>query len=210
MIAVALGVIVSYLVGSIPFGYLAGKVLKGIDIRKYGSGNIGATNVLRTLGTGPGIILLLMDAGKGVFSVLVVASVAHRFASPFNLSLLKTLCGAAAISGHDWSVFLRFRGGKGVATGLGVFFSLTPLYALASLVPFLVAVIVTKHVSVGSLVLAACFPATMLIAGEPLSYSALGVFWLLSVIYLHRRNIRRLFRGAETRIGQKIQVSHEE
>lgn len=211
MIAVVPGVIVSYLVGSIPFGYLAGRVFKGIDIRKYGSGNVGATNVLRALGTGPGIVVLLMDVGKGVLSVLVVASLFHRLAPSFSVPVLKALCGAAAISGHDWSVFLHFRGGKGVATGLGVFLSLTPIYALISLASFLVAVILTKHISVGSLVLAACLPAIMLIAGQPLlPYPALGLFWLLSVLYLHRQNIRRLLQGTERRIGDKLQASPEE
>ncbi len=210
MLPTILGVIFSYLVGSIPFGYLAGRVLKGIDIRKHGSGNIGATNVLRTLGTAPGIALLVVDAGKGLFSVLVIASLVHRFAPSPDIFILKSLCGAAAISGHDCSVFLRFKGGKGVATGLGVFFSLAPLYALFSLFPFLVAVVLTRHVSVGSLVLAACFPTVMLVAGKPAAYSVLGFFWLLSVVYLHRQNIRRLLHGTESSITHKVQVSPEE
>jgi len=210
MIAVVLGVIASYLVGSIPFGYLAGKTLKGIDITKYGSGNVGATNVLRTLGTAPGIAVLLLDVGKGVFSILVVASLIHPLSASLDVSTLRAVCGAAAITGHDWPVFLRFRGGKGVSTGLGVFLSLTPLYALASLIPFLGAVILTKRVSVGSLVLAASLPIIMLVAGKPMAYSALGLFWLISVLYLHRENITRLLHGGESRIGHKTQVSSED
>ena len=210
MVWIALGVIASYIAGSIPFGYLAGTALKGIDIRNYGSGNLGATNVLRTLGPAPGIFVLLLDAGKGVFAVLAVASLVHRFASPANLFTLKALCGAAAISGHDWPLFLRFRGGKGVATGLGIFFSLTPLYAGISVGIFLVAVLLTRHVSVGSLALAASLPAILLIAGEPPSYSGLGFFWLASVLYLHRENVRRLLHGTESRIGQKAQALPED
>ena len=209
MIATILGAILSYLIGAIPFGYLAGKTLKGIDIRDHGSGNIGATNVLRTLGTATGIIVLLLDAGKGVLSVLVLATLTGRV-SALDPYTLKALCGAAAIAGHDWPVFLRFRGGKGVATGLGVFLSITPIYALAGLALFLLAVIMTRHVSVGSLVLAACFPIFMLIAGKPAWYSGLGFFWLASVLYLHRENILRLLRGTESRIGQKPQVSPED
>jgi len=203
MIAVIAGFISSYMIGSIPFGFLAGKLLKGIDIRNYGSGNVGATNVLRTLGATPGIGVLLLDAGKGVFAILVVASLVYRLASPLSLSALKALCGAAAICGHDWPVFLRFRGGKGVATGLGVFLALTPVWTLVSLVPFLLLVILTKHVSLGSLALAASLPLLMLIAGQPHPYLALGLFWLFSVLYLHRRNICRLLLGTESRFGRK-------
>jgi len=210
MVATILGVIASYLIGAIPFGYIAGRMLKGIDIRKYGSGNVGATNVLRALGTGPGIIVLLLDGGKGVAAVLALASLVARLGSSVDPLATKALCGAAAIAGHDWSVFLRFRGGKGVATGLGVFLSISPLHALCSLVLFFLAVLSTRRVSVGSLVLAACFPVAMLIAGKPAWYSGLGLFWLVTVVYLHRENIRRLLHGTESRIGQKVQVSREE
>lgn len=210
MIATIAGIIVSYLVGAIPFGYLAGKTLRGVDVREYGSGNVGATNVLRVLGKGAGILVLLLDAGKGVVSVLALASLAQRWGQALNPAALKALCGAAAIVGHDWPIFLRFRGGKGVATGIGVFVSLAPLWALVSLVLFLIAVFITKHVSVGSLVLAASLPVLMLIAREPGWYLGLGFFWLVSALYLHRGNIRRLLRGEEARIGQKHQVSRED
>jgi glycerol-3-phosphate acyltransferase PlsY len=209
VMAVVLGVIASYLVGAIPFGYLAGKVLKGIDIRDFGSGNLGATNVLRTLGTGPGIGVLLLDIGKGLFSVLLVADFACRYEAFLNPSIVKVLCGAAAIVGHDWPIFLRFRGGKGVATGLGVFLALKPLWALVGLFLFVIAVVLTKQVSVGSLVLATCLPASMLISGQPLPYCVLGLFWLLTVVYLHRENIRRLLHGTESRIGQKAHAPRE-
>lgn len=208
--AVVLGVIASYLVGAIPFGYLAGKVLKGIDLRSFGSGNVGATNVLRTLGAAPGIAVLLLDAGKGVFCVLLVAGIVQSSAQSLDIFTARALCGGAAICGHDWPIFLRFRGGKGVATGLGVFLALAPLHTLVVLAVFLLAVIFTKRVSVGSLLVAASLPVVLLIAGSPFPYFVLSIFWLVSVVYLHRDNIYRLLQGTERPIGHKVQVSPKE
>jgi glycerol-3-phosphate acyltransferase PlsY len=208
--AVVLGVIASYLVGAIPFAYLAGKILKGIDIRDFGSGNMGATNVVRTLGAGPGIAVLVLDIGKGLISILLVAGFVSYSEASLDPSIVKASCGAAAIVGHDWPVFLAFRGGKGAATGLGVFLALKPLWALVGVVLFLIAVVWTKHVSLGSLVLAACVPATMLISGQPVSYWVLGLFWMVTVWYLHRENIRRLLQGTESRIGQKAHSTRKE
>lgn len=210
MVAMILGVLGSYLVGSIPFGYIAGKVLKGIDIRDYGSGNVGATNVLRTLGTKAGIVVLLLDAAKGLAAVLGIGSLVIALSPDINPSAAKSLCGAAAIIGHDWTLFLRFKGGKGIATGLGVFFSVGWLYALFSVVLFLVAVIVTRHVSVGSLILAVFFPVSMLLAGKSGWFLGLGLLWLVAVVYLHRENIQRLIKGTESRIGQTSQLPREE
>jgi glycerol-3-phosphate acyltransferase PlsY len=210
MVAAALGVIISYLIGSIPFGYIAGRVLKGIDVRDYGSGNVGATNVLRILGTKAGIVVLLLDAGKGVAAVIGIGSLVSVLSPEVNPYAVKAFCGAAAIVGHDWTVFLGFKGGKGVATGLGVFFSVAWLYALGSVLLFVVVVILTRHVSVGSLALGMCFPAAMVIAGKSAWLIALGLFWLAAVVYLHRENIQRLIRGTESRIGQKTQVPREE
>ncbi len=176
MVPVILGIIASYLIGSIPFGYAAGRILKGIDVRDFGSGNVGATNVLRTLGTGPGIVVLLLDAGKGVVAVLGIASLVTSLSPEANTALVKALCGAAAIAGHDWTLFLRFKGGKGVATGLGVFFSVAWLYALGSLGVFLAVVFITRHVSMGSLILGSCFPVAMLVAGRSPWLLGLGLF----------------------------------
>lgn len=210
MVSLFPGMILSYLLGSIPFGYIAGRVLRGIDIRDYGSGNVGATNVLRTLGTKAGIVVLLLDAAKGVAAVLGIGSLAIALSPDINPSAAKALCGAAAIIGHDWTLFLRFKGGKGVATGLGVFFSVGWLFALFSVVLFLVAVLATRHVSVGSLILAMCFPVSMLLAGKSAWFLGLGLLWLVAVIYLHRQNIRRLILGTESRIGQTSQVPRED
>lgn len=209
MLATILGVIGSYLLGSIPFGYIAGKVLKGIDIRDYGSGNVGATNVLRTLGAKAGIVVLLLDAGKGFVSVLVIGSLAVRLGWPLGPSMVKALCGAAAIIGHDFPIFLRFKGGKGVATGLGVFLAAAPLYAWLAINVFIVAVGVTSYVSVGSLLMAATLPVLMVIFRRSEWYLGLSLFWLVSVIYSHRENIRRLLEGKEPRIRRKARSPRE-
>ena len=209
MFATFLGVFASYLVGAIPFGYIAGRVLKGIDVRNYGSGNVGATNVLRTLGKGPGIVVLLLDVGKGLASVLVIGSLAVHLAWPLGPFMVRALCGAAAIIGHDFSVFLRFTGGKGVATGLGVFLGIAPVHTPLALVAFAVAVDVTRYVSVGSLALATSLPVLMVVYRQSEWYVGLSVFWLVSVIYTHRENIRRLLRGEERRIGRKVQGPRE-
>ncbi len=209
MVATILGVISSYLVGSIPFGYIAGKVLKGIDIRDYGSGNVGATNVLRTLGAKAGIVVLLLDAGKGFLSVLVIGSLAVRLGWPLGPSMVKALCGAAAIIGHDFPIFLGLRGGKGVATGLGVFLAAAPLYAWLAITVFAVAIGLTSYVSVGSLLMAASLPVLMVIFQRSEWYLGLSLFWLVSVIYSHRENIRRLLQGKEPRIRRKARSPRE-
>ncbi len=210
MVSTIAGVIVSYLIGSIPFGYLAGKVLKRIDIRKYGSGNVGATNVLRTLGTGPGIVVLLLDAGKGIAAVLGIGGLAVRLAWPLNPFMLRAFCGAAVIVGHDFPIFLRFKGGKGVATGLGVFLAIAPVHTWLAVVAFLVALNITRYVSVGSMVLAASLPVLMVAFRKSEWYIGLSLFWLVSVIYLHRDNIRRILRGEERQIGHKVQAPRED
>jgi glycerol-3-phosphate acyltransferase PlsY len=209
MVPVILGVTISYLLGSIPFGYIAGKVVKGIDIRDYGSGNVGATNVLRTLGAKAGIVVLLLDAAKGFVSVLVIGSLAVRLGWPLGLSMVKALCGAAAIIGHDFPIFLGLKGGKGVATGLGVFLAATPLYAWLAINVFVVAVGVTSYVSVGSLLMAATLPVLMVIFRRSEWYLGLSLFWLVSVIYSHRENIRRLLQGKEPRIRRKARSPRE-
>jgi glycerol-3-phosphate acyltransferase PlsY len=209
MVPVILGVTISYLLGSIPFGYIAGKILKGIDIRDYGSGNVGATNVLRTLGAKAGIVVLLLDAGKGFVSLLGIGSLAVRLGWPVGPSMVKAVCGAAAIIGHDFPIFLGLKGGKGVATGLGVFLAATPLYAWLAINVFIVALGLTWYVSVGSLLMAASLPVLMVLFRKSEWYLGLSLFWLVSVIYSHRDNIRRLLQGKEPRIRRKAQAPRE-
>lgn len=185
----------AFVLGAIPFGYLAGR-MRGIDIRQHGSGNIGATNTLRVLGVVPGILVLLLDVLKGYVPVLL----AHRL----DLGHWETTAvGLLAILGHTFSPFLGFRGGKGIATSLGVLLGLSAPVAGASLLAFLVVVLLTRYVSLGS-ILAAIAQAALFWAWEhPLAYRLLGLFAALFVLFKHQGNIERLRNGTESKIGAK-------
>ncbi|OQA14508.1 MAG: Glycerol-3-phosphate acyltransferase [bacterium ADurb.Bin363] len=201
----------SYLLGSLPFGLWAGFVWGGIDVRKYGSCNIGATNVMRVVGVVPGIIVLLCDAVKGLIPVLLAK---RFFEIPFLPSgLPEVLVCMAVIIGHNYSIFLKFKGGKGVATSLGVFIALDYRMAIAGVLLFIFLVYVTRYVSVGSMLGMFCGPLMVILfyRGSPRFYSYLvfTIFALISVIYSHRANIRRLLDGSEKRFGEKSPVSKE-
>lgn len=192
-------VLVGGFLGAIPFGVVITRLLGAEDPRKSGSGNIGATNVLRTSGWKSGVFTLLLDVLKGVAAVLFARYVASRVSVPS----LEPIAALAAVLGHMYSPFTGFRGGKGVATGLGVFALLTPgPTAIAALV-FILVVAVTRYVSLGSMLAAAAVP----IAGFWMSYSTVvctsSVLISLLVIWKHQDNIGRLMRGEENRIGQK-------
>lgn len=186
----------AYLVGSIPFGLIVGHLWAKIDIRRYGSGNIGMTNVMRTVGYVPGILTLILDGGKGAVAVLLA-----RFLG--NDPLVWLACGLFAIAGHNWSLFLKFRGGKGVATTAGVFLAVAPHVALALFCVFLAVVLTTRYISLGSIIAAVTLPIWLLVFGFP--WQALAMGTLISVITLvrHRSNINRLLTGTEYRFGEK-------
>ena len=198
-----LGVIIgSYLIGSIPWGLVVGR-LKGIDIREYGSGNIGSTNILRTLGTKFGAIVLIADVLKGVIAVLLARYIIE---TPTG----EMAAGFAAIAGHDWSLFLKFKGGRGVAISLGALLPMAmpaPLAAVSGLVVFLLIVALTRYVSLGSLlgsvsavVTMAVFMALDRVSWEYLVYIVVAV---TLIIFQHRDNIKRLASGTEGKLGQK-------
>lgn len=203
-----LAIVLSYLVGSIPAGYIVGRLFKGIDIRSYGSGNIGFTNALRVLGVVPGIIVLLADVGKGAAAVLAISRLGGL--QPNALTpYLPSLCGAFAIAGHIWTVFLKFRGGKGVATSLGIFTSLSPLAGLISLGVWIIVVAITRYVSLGSMLLCISFcVAVFITSGEYIwGTRILALAVTAIVIYKHKGNIQRLIRGEERKFGQREQAS---
>lgn len=185
----------AFLLGSIPFGYLAGR-MRGIDLRQHGSGNIGATNTLRVLGVAPGIIVLLLDVLKGYLPVLL--------AGRLPLDPWGTMAaGLLAILGHTFSPFLGFRGGKGIATSLGVLLGLSPPVAGASLLAFLLVVLATRYVSLGSIVAAITQAALFWVWHHPAPYRLLGLLAALFVLVKHRDNIGRLRSGTESKIGGK-------
>jgi acyl phosphate:glycerol-3-phosphate acyltransferase len=189
----------SYLLGAIPTSYLAGRLLRGIDLREHGSRNLGATNLYRVLGWRYALPVGLFDAAKGLIPVLVFAP----RVSPSELFAL--VCGLMAVLGHVFSVFVGFRGGKGVATAAGVMLGLTPAALGAALAVWIVLVYFTGYVSVGSIVAAAVFPLAVIVLDPP---SQPLVLWLdiavaAAIIWFHRGNIKRLLNGTESRFGRR-------
>lgn len=206
MLLLLLAIIVSYLLGSIPAAYIAGKS-RGIDLRKHGSGNLGATNVIRVLGTRIGLAVFAFDMAKGAVPVLlfprwVPADVFPGFESPV---LVGVICGIAAIVGHVRPVYLKFgKGGKGVATAGGVFLALAPVPTLLSLIVFAVVLLSSGFVSLGSLMSAVMLPTLLAITiGVRSVLFPISVAVATFVFWTHRANIGRLRRGEEHRFGKR-------
>jgi len=185
--------IFSYLLGSIPTGYIIG-ALAGIDIRKVGSGNVGATNVARTVGKTKGLLTLTADIAKGFIPVFV----ALRFGLS-NTAVASV--GVAAFLGHLYPVFLKFQGGKGVATALGVLLALAPMATLVLVAVFGVVVFFSRIASVSSIAAAVAAPITLWSFSYPPTIVAMSVFLAVMIILRHRENIRRLLAGTEPRFG---------
>ena len=186
-------IIGSYLVGAVPFGLLLSRS-SGIDIRTQGSCNIGATNVARLLGKKMGILTLLLDVGKGFFPMFVTALI---IGDGQGRNLIIALSGAATVVGHMYPVYLGFKGGKGVATGLGVFLYLAPLSVLFSLLLFIVAVALSGFVSLGSLLASAAIPLWLFLLGEATWKILLSAFIGILIWFKHVPNIKRLLAGTE-------------
>lgn len=192
--------IVSYLLGSIPFGVLIARFFGGSDVRKAGSGNIGATNVARVVGPAAGILTLILDAAKGWFAVWLAARMMH------GETLVLGLAGLFAMLGHCFPVWLRFRGGKGVATAAGVFAALCPTAMLAALILFLLVVGFWRYVSLGSIAAAAAIPLLVYLLwaphfAPPASVTLTSFVIAALVVYQHRGNIARLARGEEPKFS---------
>jgi len=194
--------IAAYLLGSIPFGYLIVKMGRGSDVRGAGSGNIGATNVTRVAGKVAGLATLALDAGKGYLAVWLAMRWSHG-----NIRWMMA-AGVAVVLGHTFSCWLRFRGGKGVATGLGVFLAIAWQAVLATLLVWLVVVAFWRYVSLGSVVAAAALPILVYLFyapghAPPLAVSFGSVAVAIIVIFKHRENIARLIAGTESRLRRK-------
>jgi acyl phosphate:glycerol-3-phosphate acyltransferase len=217
MILLAIIVILSYLVGSIPTSIIISKALKGIDIRNHGSGNAGGTNVMRVLGWKQGLLVIILDALKGAFAVVVIARLFYgplpfENASPFDdFTLVQVIAGVAAVIGHVWTVFAGFKGGKGIATALGMLLMIITVDMLIAVGVFILVVTISRYVSLGSLIAAVSIPLTLILRENVFHVNISGyntllpfvIFLSLFVIYTHRKNVVRLFNGTESKLSFK-------
>jgi len=210
MIAAIIIAVIAYLLGSIPFGFLLVRIFRKEDIRTVGSGNIGATNVLRSGAKGLGVLTFLLDAAKGYIAVFAATRLLSGFGFSPSLPVevligLPAIAALFAVLGHMYPVWLRFKGGKGVATAFGVFLALSPRAALAGLAIFIVVLLIWRYVSLASIVSAIAFPIAALIIARnyltPLLATVVVLIPLL-VIVKHRQNITRLLNGTEYRFGK--------
>lgn len=198
MILSIAAIVLSYLLGSISFSVLLAKAIRGIDIRQHGSGNAGATNTLRILGKGPAVAVLLLDVIKGIAAVWIGIWLSDG--SPW----IAAFSGIAAIAGHNWPLYFNFRGGKGIATAIGVLVSLAFLPALYAGIIAILSIVLTRYVSLGSLIFVALTPFFILI----LPGYSMSIFWGSLIICLfafwrHRTNIAKLATGQENKLGSK-------
>jgi len=208
-------ILLSYLVGSIPTSIIMSKLVKGIDIRNHGSGNAGGSNVFRVLGWKYGISVILLDATKGMIAVLLVSrlyfgNIPFPNATPFDdFTLVQIIAGVSAVLGHIWTIFAGFKGGKGIATGLGFLVSIVTVDMLLGLVVFAIVVLVSKYISLGSLAAAVSVPLFMIIRENIFGVDISGygtilpltIFLAFLVMYTHKANIGRLINGNENKIS---------
>jgi acyl phosphate:glycerol-3-phosphate acyltransferase len=214
-------IILSYLVGSIPTSIIVSKAVRGIDIRNYGSGNAGGTNVMRVLGWKHGIFVILLDALKGVVAVVLIARL-HYGNIPFNnitpfddFTLVQIIAGIAAVIGHIWTVFASFKGGKGIATALGMLLMIVTIDMLVAIGIFVLVVLISRYVSLGSISGAIAVPLTLVVRENIFNVNIPGyetilpfvILLALLVIYTHRKNVLRLIDGTENKVNFKKRKS---
>ena len=217
MFLLAIIVILSYLVGSVPTGIIVTKFAKGIDIRNHGSGNAGGTNVMRILGWKHGFLVILLDTLKGALAVVIVARLYFGplpFAnvSPFDdFTLVQIIAGISAVIGHVWTVFAGFRGGKGIATGLGMLLMLITVEMLIAVGVFILVVTISKYVSLGSLIATISIPVSLILRENVFHEHINGyntilpfvIFLTIFIIYTHRKNVVKIFNGTESKLSFK-------
>jgi len=202
LLSLLVNVILAYLIGSIPVAYIFGRALKNIDIREHGSGNMGATNAFRVLGKGPGTLVLILDIIKGIIPVTLIANF-FGLGDPVSLVII----AVAAVSGHNWTVFLGFKGGKGMATSLGVLIGLAIQLPGLRIVLGLVALIwivlflLFGYVSFASIAAAVALPVLMVICEAPFAMKMMAIVLCVFIVFRHRSNIKRLARGQENRVN---------
>jgi glycerol-3-phosphate acyltransferase PlsY len=215
MLLLAIIVILSYLIGSIPNSILITKAVSGIDIRKHGSGNAGGTNVMRVLGWKYGLLVIFLDALKGAIAVVIIARLHYgplpfENVSPFDdFTLVQIIAGMSAVIGHIWTVFAGFKGGKGIATALGMLLTLITIDMLIAVGIFALVVLISRYVSLGSIIAAISVPSTLFIRENLFhvdipGYNTLFPFIIgitALVIFTHRKNLVRIFNGNENKIS---------
>ena len=200
------GILISYLIGSIPAAYIFGRLLKGIDIRKFGSGNVGATNALRVLGKPAGIAVLVLDILKGFVAVFFLGNIIAARITGISDITARVLLGFCCICGHNWTIFLRFKGGKGMATTLGVLLGLAVkaagikvVFALVILT-WLVVFAISRIVSLASILSGIALPLYMFLLKQPRILIYSSVLLSILIILRHKSNLKRLFQGKEPRL----------
>ena len=193
MLMKSIAVLLSYFIGNFSTSMIVSKLWANIDIRKYGSGNAGSTNVLRTLGFKPALVTFIGDALKGILAVWIGGKIGGTDTA--------LLCGIAAIIGHNWPVLFGFKGGKGIATSIGVGLAVNPIVAFICIVLGIMIVVKTKYVSLGSITAISLLPILFIFSG--FKYFLFGLVLALMAIFQHRQNIQRLLKGTESKIGQK-------
>lgn len=194
-----LSCLIAYLIGSVPTGFLMTKIFVGADIRNAGSRNVGATNVYRVAGKLPGLLTLIIDIVKGIIVVTLVADFFYTYLPNVDYVFYKTLLGLIAILGHIYSVFLKFKGGKGVATTIGVTAAIAPLVLLISLAVWLIVFITTNYVSLGSLAFGIALPISALVFDQPFYVVIFCVILCIMNTYKHKDNIKRLLKREENK-----------
>lgn len=203
-----LAIICAYLFGAIPVGYILTKLLKGIDIRHFGSGNVGATNVFRAVGPFAGTVVLILDILKGLISVTLLGDFLISNSTGLDPLLVRLFLAVAAVAGHNWTIFLEFKGGKGIATTVGVLLGLSfKLPALGLILGlclgiWALVVLVTGYISLGSIIAACALPISMSIFNQPVKLIIFSALLCVLAIYRHNANIRRLLHGEEKSVFQ--------
>lgn len=194
-----ISVILAYVIGSFPTSFLTAKAVKGIDIRQVGSQNAGATNVLRSVGKMPALITLIVDILKGVFVVTILANFLYPYLEELDFDFYRSLLGLVAVCGHIWPVWLKFKGGKGVATTLGVAIGLAPLVLLPSVVIWIAIFFMTHYVSLASIAALVAFPIVAIIFNQSIYLVLISIVICSISIFKHRTNITRLLKGQESK-----------
>ncbi len=217
MLNLAVIILLSYLAGSIPSGVLVSKAVNGTDIRHHGSGNMGGTNVMRILGWKYGLLVILLDALKGVLAVVLIArlyfgSFPFPNQTPFDdFTLVQIIAGLSVMAGHIWTVFGNFKGGKGIATGMGFLLVISTIDLLIGVGVFIIVVSASRYVSLGSILATLAIPVAMIIRANVFHVDIIGYHTLLPflfgvfliVVFTHRHNISRLIAGSESKISFK-------